>query len=65
MRVLILGAGFGGICTAKYLLKHAKKMPNLEITVIDRNTYHFFTPFLHEVCVYCLKTKKLNFTKVK
>ncbi len=47
--ILILGAGFGGICTAKYLLKFAGKIPNVKITLIDRNTYHFFTPFLHEV----------------
>jgi NADH dehydrogenase len=49
LNVLILGAGFGGICTAKYLLKFTKKIPNVKITIIDRNTYHFFTPFLHEV----------------
>ena len=49
LNVLILGAGFGGICTAKYLLKLTKKIPNVKITLIDRNTYHFFTPLLHEV----------------
>jgi NADH dehydrogenase len=47
--ILILGAGFGGICTAKYLLKFTKKILNVTITLIDRNTYHFFTPLLHEV----------------
>jgi NADH dehydrogenase len=49
LNVLILGAGFGGICTAKYLLKLTKKISNVKITLIDRNTYHFFTPLLHEV----------------
>lgn len=48
-KVLILGAGFGGICTVKYLLRFTKKTPNIKITLIDRNTYHFFTPLLHEV----------------
>ena len=49
LNILILGAGFGGVCTAKYLLKLTKKNPDVKITLIDRNTYHFFTPFLHEV----------------
>ncbi len=49
MRILVLGAGFGGVCTAKYLLKYTKNITNVKITLIDRNTYHFFTPFLHEV----------------
>ncbi len=47
--ILILGAGFGGICTAKYLLKFTRKISNLKISLIDRNTYHFFTPLLHMV----------------
>ncbi len=47
--ILILGAGFGGLCTAKYLLKLTKKIPNVKITILDRNSYHFFTPYLHEV----------------
>ena len=29
--ILVLGAGFGGICTAKYLLKFTKKIPNVKI----------------------------------
>jgi NADH dehydrogenase FAD-containing subunit len=49
LNILVLGAGFGGICTAKYLLKFTKKIPNLKIAIVDRNTYHFFTPLLHEV----------------
>ncbi len=49
LNILILGAGFGGICTAKYLQKLTSKIPGTKITILDRNTYHFFTPFLHEV----------------
>ena len=49
LNILILGAGFGGICTAKYLQKLTSKIPDTRITLLDRNTYHFFTPFLHEV----------------
>jgi NADH dehydrogenase len=49
LNILILGAGFGGVCTAKYLLKFASRTQDTKITILDRNTYHFFTPFLHEV----------------
>jgi len=49
MNVLILGAGFGGVCTAKHLLKQSKGILDFNITIVDRNTYHYFTPFLHEV----------------
>jgi NADH dehydrogenase len=47
VHIVILGAGFGGTCTAKYLVKKLKK--DVQITLIDRNTYHFFTPLVHEV----------------
>jgi len=47
MHIVILGAGFGGTCTAKYLARKTKK--DVKITLIDKNTYHFFTPLLHEV----------------
>ena len=43
--ILILGAGFGGVCTAKYLLRFTRKIPNVKITLIDRNTYHFLLHF--------------------
>src|SRR5579885_2793363 len=43
-RVVIIGAGFGGLQTAKAL----KKVP-VEVTVIDRHNYHLFQPMLYEV----------------
>jgi len=49
LNILILGAGFGGLCTAKYLLKITNKISDTKITILDRNSYHFFTPYLHEV----------------
>lgn len=47
-RVLILGAGFGGLYTALYLQKALGKKSPTEITLVDWNHYHLFTPLLHE-----------------
>ena len=43
-RVVILGAGFGGLWTAKTLAKKA-----VDVQVIDRNNYHTFYPLLYQV----------------
>ena len=43
-RVVIIGAGFGGISAAKAL----KKSP-VDITVVDRRNYHLFQPLLYQV----------------
>lgn len=46
-RVVILGGGFGGVRCALDLARYAGK--DLEVTLIDRNSYHLFTPALYEV----------------
>jgi NADH dehydrogenase len=43
-RVVIVGAGFGGVSTAKGLAK----MP-VEVTLVDRQNYHGFWPLLYQV----------------
>lgn len=43
-RVLIIGAGFGGLAAARAL----RKAP-VDVTVIDRNNYHTFQPLLYQV----------------
>lgn len=47
-RVLILGAGFGGLYTALHLEKALRQDPSVEISLVDWNHYHLFTPLLHE-----------------
>ncbi|MGH2403921.1 MAG: ribose 5-phosphate isomerase B [bacterium] len=46
-KILILGAGFGGLFAA--LGAHRALRDSAEITLIDRNDYFLFTPLLHEV----------------
>lgn len=48
-RVLILGAGFAGLYTALHLDAALDKDVQVEITLVDRNHFHLFTPLLHEV----------------
>jgi NADH:ubiquinone reductase (H+-translocating) len=43
-RVVIVGAGFGGLAAAKAL----KRAP-VQVTVIDRRNYHLFQPLLYQV----------------
>jgi NADH dehydrogenase len=48
-RVLIIGAGFGGLEAARALGKHA-----LDITLIDRRNFHLFQPLLYQVATAAL-----------
>ncbi len=48
-RVVIVGAGFGGLAAAKAL----KRAP-VELTVVDRYNYHLFQPLLYQVATASL-----------
>lgn len=48
-KIVLLGAGYGGILTAKKLAKTFKKDEEVEITLIDKNSYHTMLTELHEV----------------
>jgi NADH dehydrogenase len=48
-RVVILGAGFGGLECAKALSR-----AEVEITLIDRQNYHCFQPLLYQVATAAL-----------
>lgn len=48
-KVVILGAGFGGLTAARSL-----KNADVEITLIDRQNYHLFQPLLYQVATATL-----------
>lgn len=48
-KIVILGAGYGGVHAAKLLNKKFKKNDNIEVTLIDKNTFHSLLTELHEV----------------
>ncbi|MBK8387904.1 MAG: NAD(P)/FAD-dependent oxidoreductase [Saprospiraceae bacterium] len=55
-RVVILGAGFGGLTVAKKLdqKKH-------QIVIIDRNNYHQFQPLFYQVAMAGLEPSSISF----
>lgn len=48
-RVVVVGAGFGGVATARAL----SKLP-VEVTLVDRQNYHGFWPLLYQVATAAL-----------
>lgn len=48
-KVVIVGAGYAGVLTAKKLAKRLKKYENVNITIIDKNPFHTMLTELHEV----------------
>jgi NADH dehydrogenase len=48
-RVVIVGAGFGGLSAAKQLAKAP-----FDVTVVDRHNYHLFQPLLYQVATAAL-----------
>lgn len=48
-KIVILGAGFGGVFAARRLQRLLGKVANVEITLVDRDNYFVFQPMLPEV----------------
>lgn len=47
--IVIVGAGYAGVLTAKKLAKKFKKNEDVNITIIDKNPFHTMLTELHEV----------------
>jgi NADH dehydrogenase len=47
--IVIVGAGYAGVLTAKKLAKRLKNEAEVKITLIDKNPYHTMLTELHEV----------------
>lgn len=55
-RLVVIGAGFGGLNTVKKL----KRAP-LEITVVDRRNFHLFQPLLYQVATAALNPSDIAY----
>ena len=56
--VVILGAGYAGLKTLRELQKGAK---DVEITLVDRNNYHYEATDLHEVAAGTQPAEKITY----
>ena len=70
-KILILGGGFGGIRTALDLGKEfihstgSGQDGQVQITLVDRNSYHLFLPSLYEVAAVYGKDKDPFAVKIR
>ena len=55
-RIVIIGAGFGGVKLAKQLAKE-----NVDITIIDRHNFHLFQPLLYQLSTAVLSTDEIAY----
>ena len=65
--VVIIGAGYAGVLIAKKLAKKFKKNPDaINITVIDKNTFHTMLTELHEVAACRVEEEsiRISYSKV-
>jgi NADH dehydrogenase len=56
-RIVILGGGFGGVGTARYLERHCKGRQDVEIVLVSRDNFTLMTPLLFEVCSGALEAR--------
>ena len=55
-RIVIVGAGFGGVKLAKLFAKD-----DVEITLVDRHNFHLFQPLLYQVSTAVLSTDEIAY----
>jgi NADH:ubiquinone reductase (H+-translocating) len=56
-RVVVVGAGFGGLMLAHKLVKN----DNLQVVLIDKNNYHQFQPLFYQVATAFLEPSAIAF----
>jgi NADH dehydrogenase len=57
MKIIIVGAGFGGLKLARTL----NNKPGLEITLLDQFNYHQFQPLFYQVATAALDASNISF----
>lgn len=56
-RIVILGGGFGGVSTARYLEGLCRRRSDVEIVLVSQNNFVVLTPLLFEVCSGTLEAR--------
>ena len=56
-RIIVVGGGFAGINFIKKLSKHKQ----FQITLVDKNNYHFFPPLLYQVATAFIELSNISY----
>lgn len=56
-KIVIVGGGFAGVNLAKQLSGNAE----FQITLVDKNNYHFFSPLLYQVATAFIETSNITY----
>ncbi|WEK35020.1 MAG: NAD(P)/FAD-dependent oxidoreductase [Candidatus Pseudobacter hemicellulosilyticus] len=56
-RIVIVGGGFAGINLAKRLAKDSR----FQVTLVDKNNYHFFPPLLYQVATAFIEPSNISY----
>lgn len=56
-KVIIVGGGFAGLQLAKNLANNG----NYEVTLVDKNNYHFFPPLLYQVSTAFIEASNISY----
>ena len=57
MKVVIVGGGFGGLNLAKKLVSSR----DLQVTLVDKNNYHFFPPLVYQVSTAFIEPSNISY----
>jgi NADH dehydrogenase len=58
-KIVVLGAGYGGLMTVKYLQKYIGR--GAEIVLVNKNDYHYETTWLHEASAGTLHHNEVRY----
>jgi NADH dehydrogenase len=56
-KIIIVGGGFAGLNLAKHLSNNQR----FEVTVVDKNNYHFFPPLLYQVSTAFIEPSNISY----
>lgn len=56
-RIIVVGGGFAGI----HLIKKLAKQKQFQITLVDKNNYHFFPPLLYQVATAFIELSNISY----
>jgi NADH dehydrogenase len=56
-KIIIVGGGFAGLNLAKNLSNNKY----FEVTVVDKNNYHFFPPLLYQVSTAFIESSNISY----